>query len=556
NNQKEDLINKLRSLPYNIDAEQILLGSIIINSDQITQFDDFLKIDHFFMKLHRKIYTAILTLIDKELVVSIITINSLLKDDNSYIDIGAEEYLLKLATISSTVIKPLSYAKMIYDLSVKRNLIKIGEDIVNKAYDNKSIDSAKEQLEEAEDSLYNLAVDGINEKSFEPIKEATIISMDIIDKAIKNKGEVTGISTGLIDLNSILSGFHNSDLVILAGRPGMGKTAFAVNFAINASEHLNKQFNKNNQEQSSLNKSDDNDNGDMPSSIKNNQRMSVGIFSLEMSSDQLSTRIISIKSGIESSNLKKGNIGDEQYSKIKEAANQINNMNIFIDDSPALTIATIRTRARKLKRKHNLGILFIDYLQLISGSSGSENRVQEISEITRSLKALAKELNIPIIALSQLSRSVEQREDKRPMLSDLRESGSIEQDADVVMFVYREEYYLNKKMPAINESSDQDKKIGQIASSTKNNNYYNSSSQVSKANSSYQSEDSKYRNNNAKSETTEEWQRKYEQVKNKAQIIVAKHRSGAVGNINVSYFANISKIANSGKSFDESHGLN
>jgi replicative DNA helicase len=351
-------------------------------------------------------------------------------------------------------------------------LIQIGENIVNTAYDSTLENTGAEQLEMAESKLYQLASEGINEKSFVSIKEHVASSLDSINRAMKNSDHVTGISTGLIDLDTKLSGFHNSDLVIIAGRPGMGKTAFAINFAFNACRSLLKKTEP-----------------DLP-------KPSVGFFSLEMSSEQLSTRLLSMLTKVDSSLLRSGKVNEEHYNDLRRAATELAQMPFFIDDTPALTISAVRTRARKLKRKHNLGILFIDYLQLLRGSNKSENRVIEVSEITQGLKALAKELNVPVIALAQLSRAVEQREDKRPMLSDLRESGSIEQDADVVMFLYREEYYLRRQEP--------------------------------------KQDDVKY----------SEWVDKLSKVHNFAEILVAKHRNGAIGNVPVYYEDRYSTVSN------------
>ncbi len=464
-----------RKLPANIRAEQMLLGAILINPGLIEQVNEFLRVEHFFEPLHQKIYNVIGIIFEKGLTPSIITVKSMLDKDHLFMELNGEEYLIKLTTMAMVVINPHDYGKIIFDLAIKRNLIQIGEDIVNTAYDSTLENTGPEQLEMAESSLYQLASDGINEKSFVAIKDHVAESLASINRAMKNSDHVTGISTGLIDLDTKLSGFHNSDLVIVAGRPGMGKTAFAINFALNACRSL-------------LKKAD-------PESPK----PSVGFFSLEMSSEQLATRLLSMLTKIDSTLLKSGKVNEEHYNDLRKAAAELADMPFFIDDTPALTISAVRTRARKLKRKHNLGILFIDYLQLLRGSHKSENRVLEVSEITQGLKALAKELNIPVIALAQLSRAVEQREDKKPMLSDLRESGSIEQDADVVMFLYREEYYLRRQEP--------------------------------------KHDDAKY----------SEWADKLSKVHNIAEVLVAKHRNGAVGNVAVHYEDKYSAISNLGR---------
>jgi len=461
-----------RVLPANIKAEQMLLGAVLINPTLIEQVNEFLRAEHFFEPLHQKIYNSIEIISDKGLTPSVIALKSMLDKEPLFIELKGEEYLIKLTTMAMVVINPHDYGKIIFDLAIKRNLIQIGEDIVNTAYDSTLENTGTEQLEMAESKLYHLASEGINEKSFISIKDHVVSSLDSINRAMKNSDHVTGISTGLIDLDTKLSGFHNSDLVIIAGRPGMGKTAFAINFAFNACRSLLKKTEP-----------------DLP-------KPSVGFFSLEMSSEQLSTRLLSMLTKVDSSLLRSGKVNEEHYNDLRRAATELAQMPFFIDDTPALTISAVRTRARKLKRKHNLGILFIDYLQLLRGSNKSENRVIEVSEITQGLKALAKELNIPVIALAQLSRAVEQREDKRPMLSDLRESGSIEQDADVVMFLYREEYYLRRQEP--------------------------------------KQDDVKY----------SDWVDKLSKVHNFAEILVAKHRNGAIGNVPVYYEDRYSIVSN------------
>lgn len=461
-----------RTLPTNIQAEQMLLGAVLINPNLIEQVSEFLRVEHFFEILHQKIYNSIEIILEKKLTPSIITLKSMLDKDPLFIELNGKEYLIKLTTMAIVVINPQDYGKIIFDLAIKRNLIKIGEETVNIAYDSTLELSGREQLETAEIKLYNLASEGGNEKSFLHIREHVDLSLDSINKAMKNSDHVTGISTGLNDLDKKLSGFHNSDMVIIAGRPGMGKTAFAINFAFNACKALLKKAGE----------------GEV--------KPSVGFFSLEMSSEQLSTRLLSMLTKVDSTLLRNGKVNEENYNSIRRAAQELKGMQIFIDDSPALTISSVRTRARKLKRKHNLGIIFIDYLQLLRGSNRSENRVVEVSEITQGLKALAKELNIPVVALAQLSRAVEQRDDKRPMLSDLRESGSIEQDADVVMFLYREEYYLRRREP--------------------------------------KQDDPKY----------SDWADKLGKVHNFAEILIAKHRNGAVGNVAVYYEDKYSTVSN------------
>ncbi|ABV73398.1 replicative DNA helicase [Rickettsia canadensis str. McKiel] len=462
-----------RVLPSNIQAEQMLLGAILTNNELLNYVSEFLRLEHFFEPIHQKIYNAIEAITEKGLIATPITLRSMLTQDELFQKIEGSEYLAKLITMSMMVINPIDYGKIIYDLAIKRNLINIGEEVVNNAYNSSLEVEAKEQIEYAEAKLYNLASKGLNEKSFTKIGISISESLANINRAMKNNDHVIGISTGLIDLDNKLFGFHNSDLIILAGRPSMGKTAFAINLALNACNNMRLK------------------------NIRDNQEIqSVGFFSLEMSSEQLTTRLLSMCAEIDSTSLRTGVLGEEKYNRLRKEANTLSELQFFIDDTPALSITTIRTRARRMKRQHNLGILFIDYLQLIRGVSKAENRVSEIAEITQGLKAIAKELNIPVIALSQLSRAVELREDKKPMLSDLRESGTIEQDADIVMFIYREEYYLTRKEPA--------------------------------------ADDAKHA----------EWLNKLNKVYNIADIIVAKHRNGPIGNVSLYYDSQYSKFSN------------
>jgi replicative DNA helicase len=465
-----------RISPSNVQAEQMLLGAILTNHDSLNSVSEFLRPEHFFEPIHQKIYNAIEVITEKGLIATPITLRSMLNNDVLFQEMEGAEYLTKLVTLAMMVINPLDYGKIIYDLALRRNLIQIGEELVNNAY-NASLDlDAPQQIEQAEAKLYNLASEGINEKSFIKIGAPISESLASINRAMKNSDHVIGISTGLIDLDHKLSGFHNSDLIILAGRPSMGKTAFAINLAINACKAMKT---KNTRQQEEM--------------------QSVGFFSLEMSSEQLTTRLLSMYTEINSSALRTGHLSEENYNNLRKEAADLSELPFFIDDSAALSISAIRTRARKMKRKHNLGILFIDYLQLIRGVGKSENRVNEISEITQGLKAIAKELNIPVIALSQLSRAVELREDKRPMLSDLRESGTIEQDSDIVMFIYREEYYLTRKEPSTGDAKHT------------------------------------------------EWQDKLNKVYNVAEILVAKHRNGPVGNVQLYYDSQYSKFGNLAK---------
>ena len=465
--QKNDLV---RTLPKNIEAEQMLLGSIIINYQLLDKVVEFLKAEHFFEKIHQEIYKSILIAIDKDMTPDIIILKTILDNSTIFQTLGGIEYLNKISILATTLIDPIKYAKHIHELALKRSIIQIGEEMVNNAYDPSVVLSVTETIDASENKLFELVSQGVIGKGFIKMPSHISKAIEYINLAMKNSDHVTGISTGLLDLDTILSGFHNSDLIILAARPGMGKTAFAVNFALSAWKYLQEK--------------------------NKDETCSVGFFSLEMSSEQLALRILSNYTEIESEKLRSGRMREEEYNALRKAADNLHNLGIFVDDSPSLSISAIRMSAKRLMTKHNLKMLIIDYLQLMKGNNKSENRVLEITEITQGLKALAKELNIPIIALAQLSRAVEQRVDKRPLLSDLRESGSIEQDADVVMFLYREGYYLATSQPEI--GTDQ----------------YTA------------------------------WKSKMDEVQNVAEIIIAKHRHGAIGNVKVHYNSKHSKIDN------------
>ncbi|MFO1130350.1 MAG: replicative DNA helicase, partial [Rickettsiales bacterium] len=399
------------NIPYNITAEQSLIGAIIINNEILSDIMEVVKPIHFFDTKHQKIYESIIILFDKKINIHHITITQHLGKHEIFNDVDLAKYLQNLIILGSSVLDPMSYALIIQDLSIRRELMQLAIKINYNAIHQGLDFTASKQIEECENVLYNLITTGIGNKSFLNISEGLKESITSINKNRNAKTRTTGIPSQFTALDSVISGFHNSDLFILAARPGMGKTTLTLNFMYNAAIYL-KNLNK-----------------------------SIGIFSLEMQAVQLSNKLIAMDSGVNSEKLMSGQMSEEEYNKIRISATRLSELPIYIDDTGALTISGIRARARRLKRKHNLGILFIDYLQLVQPSKSLQNRVLEISEITQSLKALAKELNIPIIALSQLSRAVEQRQDKRPLLSDLRESGSIEQDADIVMFIYRDEYY-------------------------------------------------------------------------------------------------------------------
>jgi replicative DNA helicase len=460
-----------RQLPQNIRAEEMLLGAILINPNLFEQIGDMLLPEHFIDKLHSLIFGAIIALNEKAMIPSPITIHAMIERDQICANMDVMQYLLKLTTFSMTVINAKDYANIIYDSAIKRKLILIGEGIVNNAYDANITESSTQQLEEAENQLYLLANERGKEGGFVHMQSPIAEALTKIDRARKNNSNIVGIPTGLIDLDNMLSGFNNSDLIIVAGRPGMGKTAVALNFAWHAAQFLKRST----------------PDGSIPGSV--------GFFSLEMAADQLAARLLSMEAEIDAHLLRTGkNLSEEQYNNLRKATVTLGDLSFFIDDTPALSIAAIRSRARKLKRRHNLGILFVDYLQLLRGANKSENRVQEISEITQGLKAIAKELNIPVIALAQLSRAVEQREDKRPLLSDLRESGSIEQDADIVLFLYREIYYLMRREPSQDEAG------------------------------------------------RSEWLQKKIDKEKMIEIIVAKHRHGQIGKIEAYFEDSLSKM--------------
>lgn len=413
-----------RVLPHNQEAEQGLLGALMVDNRAYEKIGDFLRPNHFFVPVHQRLYTAIVTMIDRGQTATPITLKNYFEKDQDLQEVGGSGYLADLAAGVISVINVEDYARTIYDLHLRRELIALGEEVVNSAYEPSLESGPQETIEIAEQKLFDLGETGDVRGNFITLRDSVVTAIALAEKAFNTDGHVTGVTTGLLDMDKKLGGLQNSDLVILAGRPSMGKTALATNMAFNAAKAYAQSGGK--------------------------EGAIVGFFSLEMSADQLATRILADQSGISSDLIRKGQIKQDDFRKFVAASQILSQIPLYIDDMPALTISAIRTRARRLKRQHGLGMLVIDYLQLLRGTGSRQseaNRVQEVSEITRGLKAIAKELNIPVLALSQLSRQVESREDKRPQLSDLRESGSIEQDSDVVMFVYREEYYLSRTEP-------------------------------------------------------------------------------------------------------------
>jgi replicative DNA helicase len=419
-----------RSAPHNIEAEQALLGAILVNNEALYRVSDFLEPRHFFEPVHQNIYEITGSLIRVGKIANPVTLKTFLPADVDIAGLTVSQYLARLAAEATTVINAEDYGRTIYDLFIRRSLIVIGEDMVNVAFDAPVDFAPREQIEDAERRLYELAETGKYDGGFQRFASALTTAVDMAARAYQRDGRLSGLATGLHDLDRMMGGLQPSDLVILAGRPGMGKTSLATNVGYNIARAWR---------------------GDVrpDGHIETVNGGIVGFFSLEMSAEQLATRIISEQTEIPSYRIRRGEIDPADFDRIAAVAREMEAIPLYIDETGGLSIAQLAARARRLKRQRGLDLLVIDYLQLLQGSSrrAAEGRVQEVTEITTGLKALAKELSVPILALSQLSRQVESRDDKRPQLSDLRESGSIEQDADVVLFVFREEYYLKNKEP-------------------------------------------------------------------------------------------------------------
>jgi len=425
-------------LPNNIEAEQSVIGSILVSNDILDDVSPIINYTKFYDPIHQKIFLAIENLISKGMLANPITLKNYFENDKNLIELEGHEYLVKITKFSTSLRQAIEYAKIIYDMHVRRELIKISETTIDNA-SNKNIDLPGEKIiEDSEKLLFDLAERGSFSKSFIKFDAALNQTIEMASKAFKSTEGIVGVPTGLTDLDDRLGGLHNQDLVIIGGRPSMGKTALATNIAFHAAKNIQ-------------------DKG---------LKSSVAFFSLEMSSEQLSTRILSEQSRIKSNDIRRGKISEEQFDKFIETSKNISELPLYIDETPAISIAAISNRARRIKRLFGCELVVVDYIQLMRATNiRSEGRVQEISEITQGLKALAKELNLPVLAVSQLSRAVEQRDDKKPQLSDLRESGSIEQDADVVMFVYREAYYLERKepRPATVEHAEWQNKMNEIS---------------------------------------------------------------------------------------------
>jgi len=409
--------NDIKELPNNIEAEQSVIGSILLNNEIFDEINLLINSKNFYDPMHQKIFMAIEKLIYSGMLANPITLKNYFENEKDELNIP--NYLFKITKFSTSSRQAIEYSKLIYDLYVKRELIKISENIIDAAKLNDLDNDGKSIIENFEKSLFDLAEKGSFSSSLVKFDEAMKMTIEMASSAYKNEEGIVGVPTGLTDLDYRLGGFHKSDLLIIAGRPSMGKTALATNIAFNAAKK-----------------------------IQNDGRKStIAFFSLEMSSEQLSTRILAEQSRIKSNDIRRGKISEEQFDKFIEISKNISELPLYIDETPAISIAALSNRARRIKRLYGLDMVVVDYIQLMKASNFREGRVQEISEITQGLKALAKELSVPVLALSQLSRAVEHRDDKKPQLSDLRESGSIEQDADVVMFVYREAYYLQGKEP-------------------------------------------------------------------------------------------------------------
>ncbi len=460
--------DNFKELPNNIEAEQSVIGSILVSNEIFDEVSTIISSLNFFDPMHQKIFSAIENLIYKGMLANPITLKNYFENEKD--ELNVPEYLVKITKFSTSSRQAIEYSKIIYDMFVRRELIKISENTIDTAKLNDLNVSGQNIIENSEKLLFDLAEKGSSSSSLVKFDEALKFTIEMASNAYKNEEGIVGVPTGLRDLDDRLGGLHKSDLVIVAGRPGMGKTALATNIAFNAAQKMQEA----------------------------GKKSSVAFFSLEMSSEQLSTRILAEQSRIRSNDIRRGKISEEQFDKFIEVSKNVSELPLFIDETPAISIAALSNRARRIKRLYGLDLIIVDYIQLMRASiSNKDGRVQEISEITQGLKAIAKELSVPVLALSQLSRQVEMRDNKKPQLSDLRESGSIEQDADVVMFVYREAYYLENKEP--------------------------------------------------RPATVEhaEWQAKMNEVSNLAEILIGKQRHGPTGNIMLEFEAMFTKFRDS-----------
>ncbi|ARU00478.1 replicative DNA helicase [Yoonia vestfoldensis] len=465
-------------MPHSIEAEQQLLGAILTNNDIFDRVAAIIGPKHFYDPVHARIFETAASRISKNALASPVTLKTFLEDDEGLKELGGPAYLARLAGAAISAFAARDYAQMIYDLAVRRELIQVGRSIADKAAKIDVDSEPKDQIVEAEQALYALAEQGTTDQGFQSFLRAVTDAVNVANAAYQREGGLAGVSTGLIDLDKKLGGLHKSDLLILAGRPSMGKTSLATNIAFNVAKAYKKGI------------LPDGTEGAVDGGV-------VGFYSLEMSAEQLAARILSEAAEVPSEQIRRGDMTEAEFRRFVDAAKSLEACPLFIDDTPALPIAQLAARARRLKRTHGLDVLMVDYLQLVRGTGRSENRVNEISEITMGLKAIAKELNIPVVALSQLSRQVESREDKRPQLSDLRESGSIEQDADVVMFVFREEYYKEREKPGDHEM-----------------------------------------------EKMAAWQEEMERLHGKAEVVIGKQRHGPIGTVDLSFEGRFTRFGN------------
>ncbi|WP_298357117.1 replicative DNA helicase [uncultured Litoreibacter sp.] len=466
------------ALPHNIEAEQQLLGAILTNNDVMDRVASIVSPEHFFDPVHRRIFETAAARIHKNLLVSPVTLKPYFEEDEGLKELGGPAYLVRLQGASISAFAARDYAQMVYDLAIRRELIELGEEISAKAQTVDTESDPKSQIVDAEQRLYALGEEGKSDSGFQSFLKAVTDAVQVANNAYMREGGMAGTSTGLTDLDKKLGGLHRSDLLILAGRPSMGKTSLATNIAFNIAKAYKKGMT---------------DQG-VEGAIEGG---SVGFFSLEMSAEQLAARVLSEASEVPSEQIRKGDMTETEFRRFVEAAKSLESCPLFIDDTPALPISQLAARARRLKRTHGLDVIIVDYLQLVRPATAKDSRVNEVSEITQGLKAIAKELDIPVIALSQLSRQVENREDKRPQLSDLRESGSIEQDADVVMFVYREEYYKEREKPG-------DHDLEKMAV----------------------------------------WQQEMENLHGKAEVVIGKQRHGPIGTVELSFEGRYTRFGN------------
>jgi replicative DNA helicase len=466
------------TLPHNIEAEQQLIGAILTNNELYDRVASIVRAEHFFDPVHRRIWEVAEARIQKNALASPVTLKAFLEDDEGLRALGGPAYLARLAGAAIAPFAARDYAQMLHDLAVRRELIALGRDISARAAAVDVDSEPAEQIVEAEQRLYKLAEQGRSESGFQSFLKAVTDAVNIANLAYQREGGLAGLSTGLVDLDRKLGGLHKSDLVILAGRPSMGKTSLATNIAFNIAKAYRR------------GRRPDGTEGAVEGGV-------VGFFSLEMSAEQLAARVLSEASQVPSEQIRRGDMTEAEFRRFVEAAKALEACPLYIDDTPALPIAQLAARARRLKRTHGLDVLFVDYLQLVRPASSRDSRVNEVSEITQGLKAIAKELDIPVVALSQLSRQVESREDKRPQLSDLRESGSIEQDADVVMFVFREEYYKEREKPG-------DHDLERLA----------------------------------------KWQEEMERLHGRAEVIIGKQRHGPIGTVELAFEGRFTRFSN------------